>query len=201
VNVQSSNSASIDWSQVHERLANAVSEVRETSPEAMLAVLDERTKALAQLPELAERSHRKLAFVVLTLARDVYALDVRYVRQVIRSTYLMPVPGLPEFFLGVTILRGRILPAIDLFKFFRLPHVEAAEASHLLVVGQEHDELALGVEDVSEVVELDEDDFAPPEQAGPNRKYVRGVNTDALIMLDGAALLNDVLRELRNGET
>ena len=200
--MQSPALASINWAQVHDRLANASPEAREVSSEAVLALLDERTKALAKLPEVAERSHRKSAFVVFTLAREVYALEVRYVRQVIRSADLMLVPGVPDFVLGVTILRGRILPAINLAKFLRLPQAPAAEASHLLVVGQEHDELALGVENVSEVLEFNEADFGPPEQdAGSNRKYVRGVSADVLIMLNGVALLDDVLRELRNGET
>ena len=57
------------------------------------------------------------------------------------------------------------------------------------------------MDDVIDISELSAQELreAPEQGTGRTRKYVRGVTRDALIVLDGAALLNDTLAEERNG--
>jgi purine-binding chemotaxis protein CheW len=198
---QASIAASIDWALIHERLSKTSAGMQEPSPERVRMLLDERARSLAEVPETSRSSRDNLRLVCFTAGKEIYALEACYAREVIRCTDLMPVPGSPDFFLGVTILRGELLPAIHLAKFFELPQTQIMDPSRLLVVGRDRSDLALAVDDVIDISELSTEELreAPEQSRGRMRKYVRGITRDALIVLDGAALLNDTVAEEQNG--
>jgi purine-binding chemotaxis protein CheW len=189
--------AAVDWRVIHEHLAKASTGTQELSPNRVRTLLEERAQALAQVPDTSQPSGRVLKLVSFTVAREHYALEAHYAREVIRCVDLIPVPGAPDFFLGVMILRGELLDAIHFGKFFGLPQPEMTDPSRLLVVGRESCELGIGVDDVMEILELRMEDLsAPPERGtGMTRKYLRGITKDALVVLDGAALLEDTVTE------
>lgn len=52
--------------------------------------------------------------LTLTLGKELYALSVLDVREIIRPPEISPVPKAPAEFLGVINLRGKIVPVLDL---------------------------------------------------------------------------------------
>ncbi len=62
----------------------------------------------------------RLPHLVFALADENYAISVTHVREIVTSITLTPVPGSPNYLIGVTSLRGRILPIVDLRKRFQL---------------------------------------------------------------------------------
>jgi len=193
-------SPSIDWAAIHTRLDKAFAGSQDSSPETIRTLLDERARALSAVPDTLQPSRERLRIVSFSVAGEIYALEACYTREVIRCADLMPVPESPDFFLGVTILRGELLPVIHLAKFLGLPQTKMKDPSRLLVVGLESNDLGLGVNDVIDVLELSAEEIREsPEQGSRARKYVRGITKDALIVLDGAALLRDTVEEERNG--
>jgi len=90
------------------RLANA-------QAEADRRVLSARAEALAR-PALdrAARAQPGKMFLEFSIGRQAHAVDGAFVLEVFIPGEITPVPGVPEFVLGVTPWRGEILPVVDL---------------------------------------------------------------------------------------
>lgn len=181
---------------IHARLelaAGMVSSTTELSAERAAEILRERARALARVPTEPLEHEGGLELAVFRLGRERYGIEARYVREVMRLVDCTPVPGLPEFFFGVTNLRGEILAVVDLARLLRIEREGLTDLSRLLVVGEREPEFGFLADEIHEVVELAEGALHPPTTAlGDARHgYVRGITADALIVLEGAALLAD----------
>ncbi|MBI2805978.1 MAG: purine-binding chemotaxis protein CheW [Planctomycetes bacterium] len=188
--------AGLDWQTVRDRLgeaARAAEAARHTGSQRVQAVLEERARAIARVPDSAPAAGTILEIVIFTLGNERYALETNHVREVLRSRGITPLPGTPEFLAGIANLRGQILAVFDLRRFFGIPTNGETESSRLIVLGQERIEFGVLADSVHEVANLAISQVKePPESvAGIARDYLRGVTPDALILLDGAALLHD----------
>jgi purine-binding chemotaxis protein CheW len=202
----------LDWAQVRQRLARALAATEESerlTPERKRQVLEERARLLARptdSPVAAPPAQREpkwsgsplLEVVVFTLGNEEYALETRHVREVVRLADWTPLPGAPAFLLGVLNLRGDILAVLDLRSFFGIvgrgePGASATGAARVLVLGTERAEFGMLADAAREVraVRADEVLEPPGSLAGAGREYVRGVTKEALVVLDGAVLLQD----------
>ena len=56
--------------------------------------------------------------VVFRLGEDYFAMHISNVSEIIRLQKMTPVPKAPSFVEGVTNLRGRVIPVMDLRKRF-----------------------------------------------------------------------------------
>jgi len=186
----------IDWQQIRRRLDRAVAATEEAlrlSPERARAVMEERARALARVPAEAPRAAEVLQLVVFTLADERYGIETRYVREVTRLTDYTPVPGAPDFLVGVGNVRGEILAVIDLRKFLGVAPRGVTDLSCVLVLGGERAEFGVLADAADEVLVLRTDELHEPPAtvAGIGREYLRGVTGEALIVLDGGVLLRD----------
>lgn len=192
---QRTHGEAIDWPVVRERLARAqaaTAAALELSPERVRALMDERARALARPPAPREAADVR-DVLTFALGAERYAIETRYVREVVRLAEFSPVPGAPEFVLGVTNLRGEILCLVDLRKFFDVSSKGLTDLSRMVVMGIERAEFGVLVDETFEIAKLPPDHIVPaPESvAGVGREYLLGVTREALIALDGAAVLRD----------
>lgn len=184
----------LDWKRVHERLARAALEDGlHLSPERAREVLEERARLLARVPAPTPRAAEILEVIVFSVAGERYAIASRYVREVVRLTEPTPVPGTPDHLAGVINLRGEIVAVFDLRPFFGLSGSGDASPSRILVLGGGRNEFGVLADAAHEVVPLRIEDVLPPPDtvAGPGREFLRGMTADALVVLDGARLLQD----------
>ena len=184
----------IDWEDVRRRLARAgVAEAVRLSPEQAKAVLDERARALARVPPTAPKASEVLEIATFALGNESYGVETRYVREVLRLADYTPMPGAPAFLVGVLNLRGEILALIDLRPFFGVPARGLTDLARVLVLGDGRAEFGVLADAAREVITLGMEEIhpAPDSAGGVGREYLRGVTGDALIVLDGAALLRD----------
>src|SRR5579871_2634589 len=91
-----------------------------TTPDSQ-QILRERARSLARSPAPTPAAHSTLDLLEFRLASERYGLETRYVHEVHPLRELTPLPCTPEFMLGIVNVRGRILPVLDLKKFFQLP--------------------------------------------------------------------------------
>jgi purine-binding chemotaxis protein CheW len=187
--------AGIDWQQVHARLAQAAAMTRQAlapSEERSALLLEARARRLAQ-PLAVPRPAVMLDLLTLSLSGERYAIETRYVQEVSRLTNLAPVPGVPEFVAGVANLRGQILVVFDIGPVFGFKARGPSEATRVVVCGHAEPDLALLVDDVSEVIlrAADELTRGTARAGGCGEPFVRGVTSDAIVVIDGAALLAD----------
>ena len=186
----------IDWGQVRQRLAHAIQATEDAlhlSPERARIVMEERARALARVPAAPEAGAGVFEVVVFSLANERYGIEAKHVREVVRLTDYTPLPGAPSFLVGVTNLRGLVLAIVDMRKFFGVAVRGVSDLSRIVVLGNERIEFGILADAVHEVALLSADQVKePPETvAGVAREYLRGVTGDALLLLDGAALLRD----------
>src|SRR5262249_48916828 len=94
---------------------------------------------------------------------------------------------------GVTNLRGHILVVVDLGMFLGVGGQGTTEGAGIIVVGGERAEFGIRTAADPEVsrFRLEEVLEPPPSVAAEVRAVLRGVTADALLVLDGAALLRD----------
>jgi purine-binding chemotaxis protein CheW len=195
----------IDWPSIRQRLERAIRATEEAlllSPLRAREVMVERARALARVPAEAAGAGEVLEVVVFALAGERYALATRLVREVVRLTDFTPLPGAPDFVVGVTNLRGHILAIFDLRKFFGLALRGLTDQTRLLVLGEERAEFGILADTAYEVTTLRTYAIHPPpgSVAGVAREYLLGVTAEALVVLDGAVLLQDRRLFIDQGE-
>jgi purine-binding chemotaxis protein CheW len=185
-----------DWQEVRrrlDRLAAAAEGAPALAPERARAVLEGRARALARVPPEAPDASAFLPVVTFTLAGERYAVEARYVREVVRPGEYTAVPGAPDFLVGVVNLRGDILAVFDLRKFFGLAPGAVTDLSRILVLGGDRAEFGVLADAAHEVRPLRAAELLEPPAsvAGVGREYLRGVTEEALAVLDGLVLLRD----------
>ena len=96
---------------------------------------------------------------IISMGGELFTIDLRNVREVFVVESITPVPGMPSGLVGVTNLRGTVIPLLDLRPMFSL----SAEAplKHAVVVQQGNWQVGVLVDTVPEIRILSKDQFFP----------------------------------------
>ncbi|MGQ9370640.1 chemotaxis protein CheW [Azospirillum sp. A39] len=109
-------------------------------------------------------------YVTLGVDRDVFAVPVERVQEILDLRPIARLPHAPPFLLGMIDVRGRGVPVIDLRVRLGLPPAEPTVSTRILVlevtVGGRELVLGLLADRVFEVTGLDGDRLEPPPQIG-----------------------------------
>ncbi len=137
-----------------------------------------------------------IQFVTFRLKDETYGINVMQVQEVLRVSEIAPVPGAPEFVLGIINLRGNVVTVIDTRTRFGLPTTDVDDSSRIVIIESEEQVVGILVDSVAEVVELrqSEIDTAPNIGNEESSRYIQGVasrDADLLIVVD----LNKLLTE------
>jgi len=137
-----------------------------------------------------------LQWVTYKLGEETYGINVMQVQEVLRYTEIAPVPGAPDYVLGIINLRGNVVTVIDTRSRFGLPSSEISDNSRIVIIESDDQVVGIMVDSVAEVVYLrsSEIDSAPNVGTEESAKFIQGVsNRDGqlLILVDLNKLLND----------
>ena len=137
---------------------------------------------------------RVVQLVTFQLGGETYGIDVMNVQEVLRITEIAPVPGAPDYVLGIINLRGNVVTVVDTRARFGLPSSETDDASRIVIVESENQVVGILVDSVAEVVELNQSEVDVPPNVGneDSGRYVLGVanrESDLLIVIDLDKLL------------
>jgi purine-binding chemotaxis protein CheW len=69
--------------------------------------------------------------VTFRLADETYGINVMQIQEVLRYTEIAPVPGAPDYVLGIINLRGNVVTVIDTRARFGLPSADVT--AHVLL--------------------------------------------------------------------
>jgi len=100
--------------------------------------------------------------VIFTLAQEHYGVGIAAVDSIIKLQPITAVPHAPSFVEGVTNLRGKVLPVIDLRKRFGLPVAAPTRETRIVVTELQHSAVGMLVDAVSEVLHVSEEAIEPP---------------------------------------
>ena len=137
-----------------------------------------------------------LQWVTFQLEEETYGINVMQVREVLRYTEIAPVPGAPDYVLGIINLRGNVVTVIDTRSRFGLMQGEITDNTRIIVIESERQVIGLLVDSVAEVVYLrsSEIDSTPSVGTDESSKFIQGVsNRDGklLILVDLNKFLTD----------
>ena len=188
--------AAFNWEAAQVRLARsaaAFADVENLSPEQAQAIMEQRAHKLARTPPEALDAGALLELVTFRLGGERFAIEARFVREMIHLEHITPVPDAPDFLLGTTNLRGQVLALFDVRGFFGASRTSADAASAALVLGESRIEFALIADQVEEVATFQTTDFfdAIGAISAIGRDWVRGTSNNACMLLDAKVLLND----------
>ncbi len=137
-----------------------------------------------------------LQWVTFKLAGEKYGVNVMQVQEVLRYTEVAPVPGAPEYVLGIINLRGKVVTVIDTRQRFALPTTELTDSSRIIVIEAETHVVGILVDSVAEVVYLKLSDIetAPSVSNDESAKFIQGVchkNNELLILIELDKMISD----------
>jgi len=156
-------------------------------------ILRERARALARTPRRASAEGAMLELLEFRLASERYAVESRLVQEVHPLRDLTPLPCTPSFVLGIVNVRGRILPVIDLKKFFDLPERGLTDLHRIILVRGHDLELGLLADVIVGVRSVAADSLQPslPTLTGIRADFLKGVAHQRLVVLDLDRILLD----------
>jgi len=137
-------------------------------------------------------------FVILGLGAELFAVPVQFVREILDYAPPFALPEGPSYLLGLTDVRGRATPTLDLRLKLGLAAAAPTLSTRILVldVPAEDRVLSLGfvADKVVEVAAFDEDGIEPAPDIGVRWRsdYIRGVvrrDTSFVVLFDLPRLL------------
>lgn len=145
-----------------------------------------------------EKNRQLVGFVI---GKELFAVDILTVQEIIRSAHVIPVPNSPDFIEGIINLRGSIIPVIELRKRLNLIKREGRAYKNelkdtwILILDIDGRVTGFIVDKVTEVLKIGESTIElPPDLvvAGLKRHYIQGVcklDANLLILLDFGNIL------------
>ena len=155
-------------------------------------VLLGRARALAR-PPLAEPSGDSLELLVFPLMGEQYAIETALVREAYPLREITPLPCTPRHVHGIINVRGQIVAVLDIERIFGLTGPGIRDGSRVIVLGHGAAEMGVLVESVTEVrrIMVDTIHAVPPTIPATRARYLHGVTSDHLVIIDAGALLTD----------
>lgn len=144
----------------------------------------------------ADSADEVLQWVTFKLQKETYGINVMQVQEVLRYTEIAPVPGAPDYVMGIINLRGNVVTVIDTRTRFGLEGSEVSDNSRIVIIEADKQVIGILVDSVAEVVYLkaSEIDTAPNVGNDESAKFIQGVTNregELLILVDLNKLLTN----------
>lgn len=137
-----------------------------------------------------------LQWVTFRLDNETYGINVMQVQEVLRYSDIAPVPGAPDYVLGIINLRGNVVTVLDTRLRFGLMPAEISDNTRIVIIEAERQVIGILVDSVAEVVYLksSEIESAPNVGTSESARFIQGVcnrENELLILVDLDKLLSD----------
>ena len=144
----------------------------------------------------ADNNDEILQWVTFKLEEETYGVNVMQVQEILRYTEIAPVPGAPEYVMGIINLRGNVVTVIDTRARFGMESAELTDNTRIVIIEADTQVIGILVDSVAEVVYLraSEIDVAPNVGNDESAKFIQGVSNregELLILVDLNKLLSD----------
>ena len=138
-----------------------------------------------------------IQWVTFKLDEEIYGINVMQVQEVLRLTEIAPVPGAPDYVMGIVNLRGNVVTVIDTRKRFGLFQKEADDSTRIVIIEVDNQVIDILVDSVAEVVNIRSSDIESTPNLGEDNessKYIQGVYSkegSILILVDVNKMLSE----------
>jgi purine-binding chemotaxis protein CheW len=140
----------------------------------MESTLDVTQSSSRLAPEPAKSSVPS-RICLITLGGELFAIDLRHVREVFALDSITPVPGMPASLVGVANLRGTVVPLADLRPALGVS--SAASSKYAVVVRHNSQQVGILIDDVPEIRTVHPDDMlaASTQGVAESRPFLSGL--------------------------
>ena len=116
-------------------------------------------------------------YLTFFLAGEEYGIEILKVHEIIGLMPITRVPRTPAFMRGVINLRGKVIPIVDLRLKFGMAPDESTRKTCIIVVRVSGIEMGIIVDQVSEVVDVGNQDIDPTPSFGVelDTDYILGI--------------------------
>lgn len=80
--------------------------------------------------DMPEENHQRMQLICLQVGKEYYAIPIEQVKEIVPLSHITPVPLTRKFVLGVTNIRGNIIPIIQAELLFETPAAERHQDGH-----------------------------------------------------------------------
>ncbi|MDD3169333.1 MAG: chemotaxis protein CheW [Eubacteriales bacterium] len=148
-----------------------------------------------ELLEFEEDTQRG-KYLTFILAKEVYAIEIKFVTEIIGIQPITKIPDLPPYIKGIINLRGKIISVMDVRLRFKKKPIEYNDRTCIVVVKVEEITMGLIVDSVSEVLRISDENVVPPPDLHNSieNRYLKGigkVGSDVILILDCNKLMQN----------
>lgn len=164
------------------------------------AVLKLRARRLAASRHDEAKGAEGVSALGFVVAGERYAVPLDTLSEVLPLGGWTPVPGQPQYLLGVVNVRGDIRPILDLHVLLNLPAPapEAGQAGHAVFLRAGGREVGLRVDMVERIDFIETAGLTLPNESanGLPQRFIAGITPETLVLLDVRQILAlDVLQD------
>lgn len=110
----------------------------------------------------SEEEEKVLELLTFYLSEELYAIETGYVESIIRVQKITEVPGIPDYILGVTNLKGNVISVVDIRKFLDLEKLPYDTEHSIIIINCSNITTGLFVDGVGDVVNVPANTIDPP---------------------------------------
>ncbi|MCL2068427.1 MAG: chemotaxis protein CheW [Oscillospiraceae bacterium] len=143
-------------------------------------------------------------FLVFTLDSQRFSIAIAHVIDIINMQSITRVPNCPDYISGITNLRGKVIPIIDLrLRFGKMPQ-ETNDRTCIIVLEQMNMQVGIVVDSVSEVINMPDENISPPPSynSSSESRFIEGVGrvgADIYLLLNCVEVLgHDFMEDLHD---
>ena len=139
---------------------------------------------------------QKDKYLTFHLAGEDYAIEIKYVTEIVGLQDITEVPDLADYIRGVINLRGKVIPVIDVRLRFLLQPKEYDSRTCIIIIHLLGTSVGLIVDEVSEVINIPSEQIdAPPKtMRGTKSRFIQGfgkIGNKVKMILNIDRFLND----------
>jgi chemotaxis signal transduction protein len=159
--------------------------------ERVTTILSERAQKLSQ-PAAKTRGIERVDVLKFRLAYQEYAIGMKYVREVVLTGGITPVPGAPEYISGICAIRGEIISLVDLRALFSISGRGLTDLNRVIVVTDGTMTFGILADYITGITTIPANlpVVLLPDADPETVPYLLGV-VEGIVVLDGRALLTD----------
>ncbi|EKD30653.1 MAG: hypothetical protein ACD_77C00498G0001 [uncultured bacterium] len=156
-------------------------------------ILDERAKKNSQNNLVrCDTTDHTVSLIEFRILPETYAIEEKYVSEVLSLRNLTEIPGTPSYLLGVINFRGKILSVLNLQIFLNKKEKGLAELNKLVVISDGKMEYGIVSDGIfgQKNVDIKSIGSKPTNLDSSMEEFISGILPDGVILLDGSSLLN-----------
>lgn len=139
---------------------------------------------------------QKDKYLTFHLAGEDYAIEIKYVTEIVGMQDITEVPDLANYIRGVINLRGKVIPVIDVRLRFLMSAREYDSRTCIIIIHLQTTSVGLIVDEVSEVINIpmEQIDAPPRTMKGTKSRFIQGfgkVGNKVKMVLNIDNFLND----------